>query len=71
MPAIREKFPRLAKRYEEWFVRRGEAPEEYRLAVRRRLANIRREFGYPERPYGELQTAVASAQMSLAWKVAG
>jgi len=71
MPAIREKFPRLAKQYEEWFVRRGEAPEEYRLAVRRRLANIRREFGYPERPYGELQTAVASAQMSLAWKVAG
>jgi DNA repair photolyase len=71
MPAIREKFPRLAKQYEEWFVRRGEAPEEYRLAVRRRLANIRRKFGYPERPYGELQTPVASAQMSLAWKVAG
>jgi len=71
MPAIRKKFPRLAKQYEEWFVRRGEAPEEYRTEVRRRLADIRRKFGYPDRPYGEMRTPVAGAQMSLAWKMAG
>jgi len=70
MPAIREKFPRLAKQYEEWFVRRGEAPEEYRVAVRRRLAEIRKKFGYPDRPYGEMRAPVAAAQMSLAWRVA-
>jgi DNA repair photolyase len=72
MPAIRERFPRLAKQYEEWFVRRGgQAPEAYRLAVRRRLSEIRRKLGYPDRPYGEMQAPVASAQMSLGWKLAG
>jgi DNA repair photolyase len=71
MPALREKFPRLAKQYEEWFGRHGQVPEQYRLAIRRRLSDIRKKFGYPDRPYGEMQAPVASAQMSLAWKVAG
>ncbi len=71
MPALREKFPRLAKQYEAWFGRHGQVPEEYRLAIRRRLSDIRKKFGYPDRPYGEMQAPVASAQMSLAWKVAG
>jgi DNA repair photolyase len=71
MPAIREKFPRLAKQYEEWFVRRGEAPEEYRQTVLRRVAEIRRKFGYPDRPYGEIRKPVAGAQMSMAWRAAG
>lgn len=71
MPAIREKFPRLAKQYEEWFVRQGQAPEAYRARVRRRLSDIRKRFGYPDRPYGEMQAPVAGAQMSLGWKAAG
>jgi DNA repair photolyase len=71
LPAIRERFPRLAKQYEDWFVRRGQAPEAYRVEVQRRLTAIRRKFGYPERPYGELRAPVASAQLSLAWKLAG
>jgi DNA repair photolyase len=71
MPAIREKFPQLAKQYEEWFVRQGKAPEEYRQAVQRRLSDIRRKFAYPDRPYGEMQTPVAVAQMSLAWNSIG
>src|SRR5277367_2516839 len=71
MPALREKFPRLAKQYEDWFVRQGQAPEAYRAKVRRRLSDIRKNLGYPDRPYGEMQAPVAGAQMSLAWKVAG
>lgn len=71
LPAIREKFPRLAKQYEEWFVRRGKAPDAYRLAASRRLAEIRRKYGYPDRLYGELMAPVAAAQMSLTWKLAG
>jgi DNA repair photolyase len=71
MPALRERFPRLAKQYQEWFVRQGQAPEHYRFAVRRRLADIRKKFGYPDRPYGELQTPVPGAQLSLAWKATG
>jgi hypothetical protein len=71
MPAIREKFPRLAKQYEDWFLRQGQAPEEYRKKVRQRLAEIRRKFAYPDRPYGEMQRPVASAQMSLAWSGPG
>lgn len=70
MPAIREKFPRLAKQYEEWFVR-GQTPEDYRSRVKQRLLDIRKKLGYPDRPYGEMQAPVASAQMSLAWKAAG
>src|SRR5277367_4156030 len=71
MPAIREKFPRLAKQYQEWFVQQGQAPEAYRAKIRRRLSDIRKKLGYPDRPYGEMQAPVPGAQMSLAWKVAG
>ncbi len=71
MPALREKFPRLAKQYEEWFGRYGHVPDEYRAAMRRRLSDIRKKFGYPDRPFSEMQTPVAAAQMSLALKVAG
>ena len=71
MPALREKFPRLAKQYEDWFGRHGHVPDEYRAAMRQRLSEIRKKFGYPDRPFGEMQAPVAAAQMSLAWKVAG
>jgi DNA repair photolyase len=71
MPALREKFPRLAKQYEAWFVRQGGAPEEYRDAVRRRLEHIRRKCGFPNRPFAEIRTPMASAQMSLTWQLAG
>jgi DNA repair photolyase len=67
MPALREKFPRLAKQYEDWFIRQGQAPEPYRKSVRQRLSAIRRKLGYPDRPYGEMQAPVASAQLSIAW----
>jgi DNA repair photolyase len=67
MPAIREKFPRLAKQYEDWFIRQGQAPEQYRKSVRQRLSAIRRRLGYSDRPYGEMQAPVASAQLSIAW----
>ncbi|MGA2420004.1 MAG: radical SAM protein [Candidatus Acidiferrum sp.] len=71
MPAIREKFPRLATQYEDWFVRQGQAPEAYRAKVRRRLSDIRRKLGYPDRPYGEMQAPVPGAQMALTWEAAG
>lgn len=71
MPAFREKFPRLAEQYEEWFVRQSQVPEQYRKSVRQRLTAIRKKFGYPDRPYGEMLAPVASAQMSLAWNVPG
>lgn len=67
MPAIREKFPRLAQQYEDWFIRQGQAPEQYRKSVRQRLSAIRRKLGYADRPYGEMQAPVASAQLSIAW----
>lgn len=67
MPSIREKFPRLAKQYEDWFIRQGQAPEQYRKNIRQRLSAIRRKLGYSDRPYGEMQTPVASAQLSMVW----
>jgi len=36
LPFVREKFPRLARQYEQWYSKNGYAPEEYR----RRLPNV-------------------------------
>src|SRR6202171_5555751 len=34
LPFVREKFPRLAKRYEQWYAKNGYAPEDYRRGAR-------------------------------------
>ena len=40
IPFIREKFPKLARQYEQWYSRNGYAPEEYRRKVAERVAKI-------------------------------
>src|ERR1700726_1615768 len=41
-PFVRQKFPRLAKQYEEWYAKNGYAPEEYRRKVAERVAKFAR-----------------------------
>src|SRR5213076_65074 len=41
LPFVGEKFPRLAKQYEQWFAKNGYAPEEYRRKASERVARIR------------------------------
>jgi len=69
LPFVREKFPRLAKQYEEWYAKNGYAPEEYRKKASLRVARIREEFGFAARPWVEAKGKVRCSQMSLTWDV--
>jgi DNA repair photolyase len=67
LPFIREKFPRLAKQYEQWYSRNGYAPEEYRRKISERVGRVKRELGFMVRPWEEVRRKTAPcAQMSLA-----
>src|SRR5437879_820382 len=46
LPFVREKFPKLAKQYEEWYAKNGYAPDEYRKEISQRVAKIRQEDGF-------------------------
>jgi DNA repair photolyase len=67
LPFVREKFPRLARQYEEWYSKNGYAPEEYRKKISERMARIRKEHGFGSRPWEERPKKRTSAQMSLGW----
>jgi len=41
LPFLREKFPRLARQYEQWYAKSAYAPEEYRKTVSERVHRIR------------------------------
>jgi DNA repair photolyase len=66
LPFVREKFPRLAKQYEQWYARNGYAPEEYRRKVSERVARLRQRLGFAPRPWVAARTAPC-AQLSLSW----
>jgi DNA repair photolyase len=66
LPFVREKFPRLAKQYEEWYARNGYAPEAYRKQASERVARIRQKYGFSTRPWEEKKKR-PRAQLTLAW----
>ena len=70
LPFVREKFPRLAKQYEQWYARNAYAPEEYRRRISERVGRLREKHGFHTRPFEDLQRKVRSPQMSLAWNSA-
>src|SRR3984885_7459449 len=70
LPFIREKFPKLARQYEQWYSRNVYAPEDYRRKIAERGANTRVKHGFHTRPCEELQRRVQSPQLSLAWNTA-
>jgi len=66
LPFIREKFPRLARQYEQWYTRNGYAPEEYRRKISQRIARLKKELGFNDRPFEEIRRrSTPCAQMSL------
>lgn len=65
LPFIRERFPKLAKQYEEWYAHNGYAPEEYRKQISKRLAKIRQEYGFVSRPWEERKQKSRNPQLSL------
>src|ERR1700681_3819937 len=66
-PFVRQKFPRLAKQYEEWYAKNGYVPEEYRRKAAERVAKIRKEHGFSTRPWEERTRTGPCSQMSLSW----
>ncbi len=70
LPFVREKFPRLARQYEQWYTRNAYAPEEYRRKISERVGRLREKHGFHTRPFEELQKRAASPQLSLAWNSA-
>jgi DNA repair photolyase len=71
LPFIREKFPKLAKQYDQWYAKNGYAPEEYRRKISERVARIRRDFGFSSRPWEGNRPASRRAQLSLGWDAVG
>ena len=70
LPFVREKFPRLAKQYEQWYSKNGYAPEEYRRKMAERVARIKQKLGFGPRPQHEAQRVLPRAQLRLGWDAA-
>ncbi|HVS88120.1 MAG TPA: radical SAM protein [Candidatus Acidoferrum sp.] len=70
LPFVREKFPRLAKQYEQWYSRNGYAPEEYRRKMSARVREIRQKHSFASRPGDEIKRTAPHSQMSLSWDAA-
>jgi DNA repair photolyase len=70
LPFVREKFPRLAKQYEQWYAKNGYAPEEYRRKASERVARIRRKYGFESRPWIQSNQKLTCSQMALSWDTA-
>ena len=70
LPFVREKFPRLAKLYEDWYRKNGYAPEEYRRKAAERVARIRQKYGFNPRPHHEVQRTPRRVQLKLGWDAA-
>jgi hypothetical protein len=68
LPFVREKFPKLAKQYEEWYAKNGYAPDEYRKQISLRVAKIRQEYGFVSRPWEERTRKTIRPQLSLGWQ---
>jgi DNA repair photolyase len=66
MPFLREKFPRLARQYEQWYTREAYPPEAYRKMISERVKVLQRKYAFQTRPWDELKKRMPCAQMSLA-----
>ena len=70
LPFVREKFPRLARLYEDWYRKNGYAPEEYRRKAAERVARIRQKYGFNPRPHHEMHRTPLRIQLKLGWDAA-
>jgi DNA repair photolyase len=65
LPFVREKFPKLAKQYQDWYGKNGYAPEDYRKKISQRVARIREKLGFGSRPWEGTRPSRPPAQMGL------
>jgi len=66
LPFLREKFPRLVRQYEDWYVGNAYAPEAYRQKIAERVARIKTQLGMTARPWQDMQRPVLpQSQLTL------
>lgn len=66
LPFVDAKFPKLARRYHEWYAKRAEAPESYRREISERVERLRKKYGFDVRPDRSPNKSWRSPQLSLA-----
>ncbi len=67
LPFLEKEFPRLARRYREWYTRNAYAPEAYRKEISARFAALRAKYGLGVRPEMRGVPAESSPQLELGW----
>jgi DNA repair photolyase len=65
LPFLDAKFPKLARRYREWYSREAYAPETYRREISARVAALRKKYGLGVRPLDPGRQPEHVRQMSL------
>jgi len=66
LPFLREKFPRLVRQYEDWYVRNAYAPEAYRQKIAERVSRVKVQLGMTARPWQDMRRPVLPhAQLTL------
>jgi DNA repair photolyase len=65
LPFLDAKFPKLARRYREWFSREAYAPETYRREISARVAALRKKYSLGVRPLDPGRPTGRMRQLSL------
>jgi len=65
LPFLDAKFPKLAKRYRDWYSREAYAPESYRKEISERVAALRKKYGLGGRPMDMVRPVQKERQMRL------
>lgn len=73
LPFLQEKFPQLARRYQEFYGGNGVyPPEEYRREIAQHVAALRKKYGLASRPPEAAHKGESPArQLTMAWAPAG
>jgi DNA repair photolyase len=69
LPFLDVKFPKLARRYRDWFSREAYAPEAYRKEISARVTALRKKYGLGVRPLDPGRPFQSERQLSLGLEV--
>ena len=65
LPFLEQKFPKLLRRYQEWYGRGGYAPEAYRKEITERVRKLRKKYGLGSLAEIRAPREVHSPQLAL------
>jgi hypothetical protein len=65
LPFLYAKFPKLARRYREWFSRSNYAPETYQREISARVAALRTKYNLDNLPIDPERPREDAAQLNL------